>query len=206
MGEPRPPARDGDARERALVRGMLAGDPRAFSEFSDVYIPVLYRFASGRLDHDRELTRDIVQSTLVKAISRLATFRGEASLLTWLCACCKTEIAAHFRKGRSRPTEVEWIDDREHEPTPLNRTPPEGPEESALRGEEAGLVHAALELLPRRHARVLEWKYLESLPVKEIARRLDLKLKAAESLLTRARDSFRAAYARLQVGFDDEQP
>ena len=45
-----------------------------------------------------------------------------------------------------------------------------------------------------------EWKYLDDLPVKEIAERIELKTKAAESLLTRARNSFREIYARLQVG------
>lgn len=190
-------ASNGGADERALVRGMLAGDERAFDEFADTYIPLLYRFASFRLDHDRELTRDIVQNTLVKAIAKLASFRGEASLRTWLCACCKTEIAAHFRRGKNRVAEVEWTEEQTPAVLPLHRTSPEGPERSALRNEEAALVHAALDRLPSRYARILEWKYLENLPVKEIADRLNLSAKAAESLLTRARNCFRVVYARL---------
>jgi RNA polymerase sigma-70 factor (ECF subfamily) len=193
------------ADERALVRGMIAGDERAFDRFADGYIPALYRFASFRLDHDRELTREIVQTTLVKAIAKLASFRGEATLMTWLRACCKTEIAAHFRRGKSRPTEVEWTDEQAAGATPLNRTPPDGPEKSVLRGETVVLVHAALDLLPPRYGRVLEWKYLDNLPVKEIADRMKLRTKAAESLLTRARNSFRVIYARLQVGPSHEQ-
>lgn len=186
--------------ERAMVSGMLAGDDSAFERFADAYIPALHRFASYRLDNDRELTREIVQSTLVKAIAKLSSFRGEASLLTWLRACCKTEIAAHFRRGKSRPQEVEWRDEQAAEATPLNRTPQDGPERSVLRGETAVLVHAALDLLPPHYGRILEWKYLDSLPVKEIADRMKLKPKAAESLLTRARNSFREIYAGLQVG------
>jgi RNA polymerase sigma-70 factor (ECF subfamily) len=186
--------------ERVMVRGMLAGDESAFERFTDGYIPALHRFASFRLDHDRELTREIVQSTLVKAIAKLSSFRGEASLLTWLRACCKTEIATHFRRGKSRPSEVELTDDQAVKASPLNRTPPDGPERSVLRGETAVLVHAALDLLPPHYGRILEWKYLDSLPVKEIADRMKLKPKAAESLLTRARNSFREIYAGLQVG------
>jgi RNA polymerase sigma-70 factor (ECF subfamily) len=179
---------------------MIAGDKRTFEEFSDVYIPALYRFASFRLDHDRELTREIVQTTLVKAIANIASFRGEASLMTWLRACCKTEIAAHYRRGKSRPAEVEWTDERAPDATPLNRTPQDGPERSAMRKEIAALVHSALDLLPPRYGRILEWKYLDNLPVKEIADRMNLGTKAAESLLTRARNSFRKAYAQLQGG------
>ena len=193
-------ARRESADEQALVRRMVAGDRRAFEEFAEAYIPALHRFASFRLDHDRELTREIAQATLVKAIGNLASFRGEASLMTWLCACCKTEIAAHFRRSRTRPAEVEWTEERIPETTPLNRTPPDGPERSVLRGEAVEQVHVALDRLPPRYAQVLEWKYLDNLSVKEIAERIELKTKAAESLLTRARNSFREIYARLQVG------
>jgi RNA polymerase sigma-70 factor (ECF subfamily) len=200
MGTESPRAEDGRMDERALVRGMLAGNERAFEEFSDAYIPALYRFASSRLNHDRELTCDIVQTTMVKAITKLATFRGEAALMTWLCACCKSEIAAHFRRGRKRSAEVEWTDDVEPSASPLRRNAPDGPEDSFLRDEVAGLVHAALDLLPPRYGQVLEWKYIDELPVKEIADRTKLRMKAAESLLTRARSSFRETFARLRNG------
>jgi RNA polymerase sigma-70 factor (ECF subfamily) len=188
------------AEERALVRAMIAGEETAFERFSDDYIPALYRFVSFRVNHERELTREIVQSALVKAIAKLSSFRGEASLLTWLRACCKREIAAHFRRGKNRPTEVEWTDGQAAEATPLNRTPMDGPEASALRKESSSMVHAALDSLPPRYSRVLEMKYLDNLPVKEIADRMNLRPKAAESLLTRARNSFRKSYARLQGG------
>jgi RNA polymerase sigma-70 factor (ECF subfamily) len=200
MGTKSQKVEDGRMDERKLVRGMLAGNERAFEEFSDAYSPALYRFASSRLNHDRELTCDIVQTTMVKAISKLTTFRGEAALMTWLCACCKSEIAAHFRRGQRRSAEVEWTDDLEPSASPLNRTPPEGPEDSLLRDEVAGLVHAALDLLPPRYGQVLEWKYIDNLPVKEIADRMKLRMKAAESLLTRARSSFRETFARLRNG------
>jgi RNA polymerase sigma-70 factor (ECF subfamily) len=186
--------------ERTLVRSMIRGDEAAFRQFCDAYIPALHRFATSRLGGDRDLISEIVQNTLVKAISKLPTFRGEAALFTWLCACCKTEIAAHFRKNRGKPAEVEWSDEAAPLETPLNRTPPEGPERRVLRNESATLVHSALDLLPPRYRRVLEWKYLDDLPVNEIADRMRLRPKAAESLLTRARGSFREIFGRLQTG------
>ena len=186
------------AEERALVRRMIAGDERAFEEFSDTYIPALHRFAAFRLDRDRELVREIVQTTLVKAIANLPSFRGEAALMTWLCACCKTEIAAHFRRNKRRSAEVGWTDEEAWRAGALN--PADGPEESVLRGETAALVHAALDLLPPHYGRALEWKYVDSLTVQEIADRMRVRTKAAESLLTRARNSFRETYARLAGG------
>ena len=87
-------ARQPDAQERELVERLRAGDEDAFEAFSEHYIAGLYRFALRRLDNDRELTREIVQSTVCKVIEKLDGYRGEAPLFTWLCACCRNEITA----------------------------------------------------------------------------------------------------------------
>ncbi len=180
--------------DRVLVRHMLAGDEAAFERFSEAYIPALLRFALQRLDGDRDLARELTQSTVCKAIEKLETFRGEAALMTWLCACCRNEIAMHFRKqGRLRPLEEA---ERAVRDAP-GRAPQTGPEGAVLRKESAELVHLVLDQLPGHYGKALEWKYFHNLPVKEIAERLDLGTKAAESLLTRARVAFKQGYRHL---------
>jgi DNA-directed RNA polymerase specialized sigma24 family protein len=62
------------------------------------------------------------------------------------------------------------------------------------------LVRLTLDQLPARYGDALEWKYVEGLSVKEIAVRLGVGPKAAESLLTRARQAFRDAFATLSPG------
>lgn len=164
---------------------MIAGDQAAFASFAQDYIPAVYRFAQRRLG-DRELTREIAQVTVCKAIANLRSFRGEAGLITWLCACCRNEIAAHYRRlGHTR--EVPMTDGI------LETTAP-GPEQALLGKERANLVHAALDALPPRYSQALEWKYVDRLSVDEIAARLAVGPKAAESLLTRARQSFRKVF------------
>lgn len=172
--------------EKALVRRMLAGDAAAMEELADGWFPGLYRFALARLHGDSELAREIVQATVCKALAKLETWRGEAALATWLCACCNNEIRMHFRRKKGAPQMVELEDDGYAD----------GAAPDPERREEARLVHAALDLLPPHYARALEWKYVERLPVQEIAERLRLKIKAAESVLTRARQAFREVYGR----------
>jgi RNA polymerase sigma-70 factor (ECF subfamily) len=180
-----------------LVQRMLTGDERAFERFSDHYIPALYRFALSRLSYDRELAQDITQSTVCKAIAKLDSFRGDAALMTWLCACCRTEIAMHFRKESRQPRRVELTDSMTAAESPVRKRKPGGPEVRLLDKEKGVLVHMALELLPEHYRQVLSWKYFEELPVKEIATRLGVKPKAAESTLTRARQSFRTFHAQV---------
>lgn len=185
--------------ERQLVDRMRAGDESAFEEFAGHYIPGLYRFAARRLDHDRELTRDIVQSTVCNVIENLDSYRAEAPLFTWLCACCRNEIAMHFRRLERRPREVE-LEEAAAQAGPVARfavPAPVGPEERLLRVEESELVHVTLDRLPPSYAQAVEWRYLEGLAVPEIARRLAASYKATESLLSRARKAFRDIYEHL---------
>src|SRR5687768_10231009 len=184
---------DSDLRleEKALVERMLAGDEAAMEEFADEYFPGLYRFALARLGGDTELAREVVQTTVCKALAKLETFRGEAPLLGWLCACCRNEIRMGFRSKKRQPKVVEL--EELAEDIASDRDPPEG---ALARKEEVRHVHAVLDLLPPRYARALEWKYVERVSVKEIAERLRVGAKAAESLLTRARQAFREGYER----------
>ena len=178
-------ARQPDAQERELVTRLRAGDESAFETFAEHYIAGLYRFALRRLDNDRELTREIVQSTVCKVIEKLDSYRAEAPLFTWLCACCRNEIAAHFRRAGRRPKEVELVEDV--------------PQEQANGSETTELVHAALDQLPPNYARAMEWRYLDGLEVADVAQRLALTYKAAESLLSRARSAFRERYDELNT-------
>lgn len=176
-----------------LVERMLAGDENAFESFGERYFKALYRFASARLQGDRDLTREIVQSTMAKALAKLGTYRGEASLLTWLCSCCRNEVLMDFRRRRTAPAGVE-LDDESKPVSGFGPRAPGDPEAVLLTRERARRVHMALDGLPGHYAQVLEWKYLDRLSVDEIAGRLEMRPKAAESLLTRARQAFRTTY------------
>lgn len=185
------------AEERELVRRMRAGDERAFDEFADHYIPGIYRFAGSRLKGDRELTRDIVQSTVCKVIEKLDSYRGEAPLFVWLYACCRNEIAQHFRRAQSRPVFADVDDFTLDTAESALQEAADNPEVVLLENERGNLVHLALDHLPPRYASALEWKYLQGESVEEIGGRLGVSPKAAESLLTRARHAFQTIYSGL---------
>ncbi len=61
----------------------------------------------------------------------------------------------------------------------------------------ARLVRVTLDALPESYADALEWKYMQGWSVNEIADKLRVGPKAAESLLTRARQAFRDAFGAL---------
>ncbi len=195
-----------EADDRALARSMLAGDEAAFEEFFEGNFPGLYRFAVARLK-DPELARDVVQSAICKAIANLHTFRGEATLTAWLFTICRYEISGHYRRLRRAPARVDLVEEVPEVRAALDSLASgfEDPDASFSRKEVARYVHAVLDRLPGRYGAVLEWKYLDGLSVKEIAGRLEVGPKAAESLLTRARQAFRDGFAALgQAGLSRE--
>ena len=189
--------------DRALVRRMLARDEQAFEQFFNTYAPSLYRFALARLDRDDNAAEDVVQATLSKAIGKLATYRGEAALLTWLCTFCQHEISGHYtgrqRTAREAPL-VEEAPDVRAALESLGAASPDGPDERLRRREVARLVQTTLDYLPDRYGDALEWKYIQELSVQEIAARLKISPKAAESVLSRAREAFRDAFAAVHAG------
>lgn len=185
------------SRDLTLVRRVLVGDEAAFEEFFELYFPRLYRFVLRRVDGNADATEEIVQRALIRALDRLHSYRGEAALLTWLCALCRREIAT-WHEGTTRLREVSLSDDRVEMRVALDAlagADAEDPEAALDRRELSGLVQLTLDHLPGRYGDVLEWKYIQELSVEEIAGRLGVGYKAAESLLTRARVAFRDGFA-----------
>jgi RNA polymerase sigma factor (sigma-70 family) len=60
-------------------------------------------------------------------------------------------------------------------------------------------IEEALQSLPHKYREIIHLFYEEKIPVKEIAKIFNLSFKATESLLFRARQSFRLAYERAEI-------
>lgn len=182
--------------DRAVARRILGGDEAAFRDLFDRFFPRLYRFALARVPGDPDTARDIVQQTFCRAIERLDTYRGEATLYTWFCQICRNVVADHYRRNsRSRVVLLEDLPDARAVLESFAAPEADEPETGVLREQVHRIVEATLDALPGRYGEALEWKYIDGLSVREIAQRLSLGEKAAESLLTRARESFREAIA-----------
>lgn len=189
--------------DRHLVKRLLRGDERAFEDFFEAYFPRLYRFALVRTRHDAEAAEEIVQATLTQVVRKLHTYRGEAALFSWLCTFCRHEISAHYRRENARPQPVDLVEDLPEVRAALESLMAAGDDpESELESKElAHLVQVALDQLHPRYGDALEWKYIQGYSVKEIASFMGVTPKAAESVLSRARDAFRDAFASLSGGW-----
>jgi RNA polymerase sigma-70 factor (ECF subfamily) len=184
--------------DAALAKRLLEGDEQAFREVFDGLFPKLYRFALVRLNGDKEDAADVVQQAFCNAFEHLESYRAEASLYGWLCQICRNLITDLLRRRQRQPTV--WLEDDtviEGILDTLAAPEPERPDRQAARMDIIRLIQALLDRLPGQYGDVLEWKYVDGLSVKEIATRLAVGPKAAESQLTRARAAFRDALATI---------
>ncbi len=184
------------------IARILKGDEQALDAFVDEYYPRLYRFAFPRLSKNIEATQDVVQGTFEKVIPKLSAYRGEAAVFSWMCSFCNFEIAAYWRAQAKKGPEVELVEDIPGVRSALESLAiaEDGPELRLRRQEVAHLVRTVLDYLPTRYGNALEWKYLGELSVVEIASRLGVSAKAAESVLTRARKAFRDGFTEVIGG------
>jgi RNA polymerase sigma-70 factor (ECF subfamily) len=177
---------------------MLSGDQRAHDEFFKAYAPRLATFAARRSPHPPATIEDIVQTTLIKALRNLASFRGEAAFFTWLCEICRHELIDLHREYTRRPQHqsLEQRSEVQQETLLELRLPEiEDPAFGLELTEHRSAIARTLNGLPERYARALEWKYGDGFSVDEIASMLGLTTIAAQSLLARARLAFKEAWA-----------
>lgn len=185
--------------DRDLARRVAGGDRQAFDEFFREYFPRLYRFALSRSDNDPELAEELVQRTMCVVVRKMGSYRGEALLFTWLCQICRNELAAVFRQRGIESLAAVPIEDHPAVQAALESMGRDEfrPESAQRRDEIAAFVRATLDYLPANYAIALEMKYIEGSSVAEIAARLGVGDKAAESILSRARVAFRDGFRTL---------
>lgn len=192
---PQPQGPPADLPQPALA------DPRVEALFRE-FAPKVYALAR-RFGFDADEAEDGVQEVFVKVQRRIATFRGEAALSTWLYQVAVNALRDHRRRqsrlSRPLPFLHDAGGDAAGEPSE-QRVPAAGlaPDDDAARAERKVLVRAALDRLPARFREVLVLRELEGWSYRDIARVLELPQGTVESRIYRARERLAAELRRLE--------
>lgn len=189
--------------DRELAGRLLRGERAAFDEFFNEYYPKLYRFVKRRMPSDPAACEDVAQAAICRALESLHGYRGEAALMTWLCTICRRELGARWRENQGWAAAPSLAEDDPQIRAALESlmSSEQGdPVVATHREEVRQSILTALDYLPAPYAEILECKYLRDMSVREIALQMGRSPKATESLLNRARDAFREAFALLPGG------
>jgi RNA polymerase sigma-70 factor (ECF subfamily) len=169
------------------MRRSDADDLRAFLDRRDeasflvlyrAHTPYLFRLALRLLGGQRGEAEDAVQDTWLRAGPRLAEFRGDAALRTWLAAftinCCRERIRRRAsRDGQETPDLPPLV-------------------AAADRPVERIDLERAIASLPDGYREVLVLHDVEGYTHEEIAERLGTSPGTSKSQLSRARRAVRS--------------
>lgn len=161
-----------------LISRSLAGDNRSFSILHARYAPRLFSYCF-RLLEDRSSTREIVQSTFIKAWKSLKSLDDPNLFIYWLFSIARNEVYASLRVKRrngvahSLDDEEVWLEDPTHE--------------SFLQTEVQEIVRRSLSLLKHEYREVLILRQFEQLSYAEISAITGDTLSSVESRLFKAR-------------------
>jgi RNA polymerase sigma-70 factor (ECF subfamily) len=193
-----------DAADAADAVDAVDGEQRrGFEAFVARETPAVLRLAR-RLLGDEEAARDLAQDALLRAHQRLASFRGESSLKTWVLRITVNEGLKRLRRRRLKERVSGWLRPQGAPRPPgygLQRT--SDPEHQAGLHEQAAVLARALDDLPARQRTVLVLRYLEGRSVAEIAEALGVGPGTVKTHLVRAVRRVRRAWPRLEQEVDD---
>ncbi|OGG20199.1 hypothetical protein A3D03_01245 [Candidatus Gottesmanbacteria bacterium RIFCSPHIGHO2_02_FULL_40_13] len=174
--------------EHKMVSEILQGSEASLRLFYRSFYKPLYSFISKRIDNDSD-AEEILQDTLISTIEALRDFSFQSRLFTFICAIAKYKVVDFYRKKKIKSIILSKIAD--FEPLVSTLLGPEDKLDEALLRQKIRQTFAAI---TPQYQIILKLKYEQGYSVTEIAGRLSLTFKSAESMLFRARKAFARAY------------
>jgi RNA polymerase sigma-70 factor, ECF subfamily len=170
--------------ERDLIGQVLAGDSGAERALYEAHVDRVFRLVY-RMAGDMDRAQDWVQETFIRVFDRLADFRGESALSTWICSIAISITLNGLRKARrSRDREV-GLDFAES----VGKAPREADPDLKER------LGQAIEDLPEGYRTVFLMHDVEGFTHEEIGDALGVRSGTSKAQLFRARAKLREALA-----------
>jgi RNA polymerase sigma-70 factor, ECF subfamily len=183
--------------ESGLLEGLRTGQEAAYETLILRYEQPVFSLVSRLLDDSADAS-DVVQEIFLKVFRKVASFRGESSLRTWIYRIAVNEARNQRRWfGRHRRREVcldappgeaqsheDWL-----------RDPGRSPFDIALDHETQALIEDALKDVNPAFRTALVLREIEGLSYDEIAEILEISLGTVKSRILRGREALRKKLA-----------
>ncbi|RYF61283.1 MAG: sigma-70 family RNA polymerase sigma factor [Cytophagaceae bacterium] len=177
--------------ELARLDRLRQGDEAAFRWLVDTYQRRVFRTALAIVPTPEE-AEDVAQEVFIEVYKTVGSFRGEASIATWLYRLT-TSRALKRERDRKRKKRFTFLtslfgdEDSERVDPPDFQTP-----DTVLQANErTQLINQAVQKLAESQKVAFTLHYQEELSYQEIADVMQTSVSAVESLLFRARQTLR---------------
>jgi RNA polymerase sigma-70 factor (ECF subfamily) len=167
-----------------IIAEVLRGDARAERLLYDAHVDRIYRLA-WRMSGDETLARDFTQDTFIRAFERLADFRRDSSLATWLHSIAVSVILNGLKKVKRIHGREIGGDELPEVSLPTREAEPD----LKLR------LRLAIDGLPEGYRTVFVMHDVEGYTHEEIASALGIQTGTSKAQLFRARARLRTELA-----------
>lgn len=184
-----------DSMTELSIQRLIAGEQAEFDRFVEQYQPRIARLALRLLGWSQE-TNDVVQDVIVDALKGFKSFRHESSVDTWLTRITINACRRHQRRLVLRRMGLGILTARHEHDGHETRSNPD------LDDDTLASVRNAVQQLPTREREVIVLRYLEQIPIAQIAVLLGISKNNTEVRLHRGRERLRQQLTEL-CNFDD---
>ena len=175
--------------EEMLIKQAAAGSEQAFSEIVRLYEKAVYNSALY-IAKNREDALDISQEVFLKLWRTLPSFRGDASLKTWIAAITRT-CAIDYIRERNKKQAFSLSDEEEKEFDIPDDSPQTNPEKAYEQSQLIQEVRRAVSALPEPLRETLILREFHNLSYAEIAELLKISEGTVKSRISRGREQLK---------------
>ena len=168
----------GAARGKIADLGGLLRDEVAFRAWYDATLPRVYGYLLLRAGRDHQVAEDLAQETFAEFVRSRHRYDGRTDLVAWIIGIARHRLIDHYRRAERRQRSLVRLAAERGRPQPLFE-------------RASDPILDAIEGLPPAQRAAVVLRYVDDLPVREVARLLQRSESATESLLSRARETLR---------------
>jgi RNA polymerase sigma-70 factor (ECF subfamily) len=177
--------------ERQLIGRMQAGDGTAVAELASTYGPRIHQLALRYLKNWED-AEEVTQDVLMKVHRKIAAFRGDAALSSWIYRITFNTAMSRLRSTRvNRMTEVQTLDPTSLEQPERSAVEPADwsslADDQVLRGQMRERLIASLGRLPAVYRIPVILRDIQGLSTEEASAVLRVKPQTLKSRLHRGR-------------------
>ncbi len=164
--------------DQTLLHRLAHADPTALEALYQRHAAAVFGYLLT-ISSDRTVAEEVLQDTWLAAWRAAGSFRGHASVRTWLFAIARRQARDRNRRQRlPRAEDDEWL-------TAVDPAP--GPEEVAVNRAALSELVAGINAMSLPHREVLALVFVHELTYEEAAQVLDVRIGTVKSRLSVAR-------------------
>lgn len=175
--------------ETQLIERILDRDRKALSVFYKTFEPKLNRYLRIKIGNPDD-AEEILSDTLYAFLEAIRDFNGKSTIQTFLFSICNHKIIDYYRRKKLKHFVFSKMPQLEALVSPLL-----SPEDELLSKAVTEKIKRTFSVILPQYRTVLLFKYADNLSVADIADKLEVTCKSAESILFRARKAFVKAFA-----------